>query len=50
MITADENGNFIKADLPSSKYEISVEASGTNIGVHRDNKSGKSGYIDTAHR
>lgn len=31
VIAANENGNFIKPDLPSGKYRIRVEASGFNI-------------------
>lgn len=32
VISANEDGNFIKPDLPSGKYRIRVEASGFNIG------------------
>jgi hypothetical protein len=32
LIEAEEGGNFIKADLPSGKYKISVRGAGSNIG------------------
>jgi hypothetical protein len=32
LIETDEGGNFIKADLPSGKYRITVRSTGTNIG------------------
>lgn len=32
VIETDEDGNFIKADLPSGKYNIRVRGTGTNIG------------------
>jgi len=32
VITVNEDGNFIKPDLPSGKYRIRVEASGFNFG------------------
>jgi hypothetical protein len=32
VLEADEDGNFIKADLPSGKYKINVRGTGSNIG------------------
>lgn len=32
VIEADEDGNFMKSDLPSGKYKINVRGTGSNIG------------------
>src|SRR5215204_1514879 len=32
VVGADEGGKFIKADLPSGKYKISVSGTGSNTG------------------